>query len=127
MIIKITVVISDVAATKAKSFILCNDIGKKIERNIKIVNNNFIFQRYEESIILREKLHNFLHFVLRNQKRNARFKLTEIRRGLKMRRKKNSNFRKKKKIGRIEERERGKRSEIGETAEKRDDSGGRVA
>lgn len=44
-----------------------------------------------------------------------------------MRRKKNSNFRKKKKIGRIEERERGKRSEIGETAEKRDDSGGRVA
>lgn len=59
MIIKITVVISDVAATKAKSFILCNDIGKKIERNIKIVNNNFIFQRYEESIILREKLQLF--------------------------------------------------------------------
>lgn len=50
-----------------------------------------------KKVLYSEKSCNFLHFVLRNQKRNARFKLTEIRRGLKMRRKKNSNFRKKKK------------------------------
>ena len=107
MIIKITVVISDVAATKAKSFILCNDIGKKIERNIKIVNNNFIFQRYEESIILREKLQ---LFTLRLKKPKTKCTI-QINRNQ----------------TRIEKRERGKRSEIGETAEKRDDSGGRVA
>lgn len=127
MIIKITVIISDVAATKAKSFILCNDIGKKIERNIKIVNNNFIFQRYEESIILREKLQ---LFTLRLKKPKTKCTIQINRNQTRIENEEKEKFKfqkKKKKIGRIEKRERGKRSEIGETAEKRDDSGGRVA